>query len=104
MTLESGIDIPADKIAEICRKYGISEMALFGSAARGDMNSNSDIDILVDFEPGVTYGWEYFGIEAELSRLFGRKVDLATKKWLRPNVRERILPEARVIYVQLPLQ
>jgi hypothetical protein len=98
MTLESGIVIPAEKIAEICRKYCIREMSVFGSAARGNMGQESDVDILVDFFPGVVHGWDYFGIEAELSETFGRSVDVATKKWLRPGVRDRILPEAHVIY------
>lgn len=98
MVLASGIDIPAERIADICRRYGIREMAVFGSAARGEMSPESDVDVLVEFTPGVVHGWGYFGIESELAEVFGRKVDLATKKWLRPRVRERILPEAHVIY------
>jgi uncharacterized protein len=98
MTLESGIEIPTDKIADLCRRYGIQELSVFGSAARGDMGPESNIGIMVEFFPGVVYGWDYFGIETELAQMFGRRVDLATKKWLKPNLRGRILPEARIVY------
>jgi len=54
MTLASGIDIPAEKIREICRRYHVREMAVFGSAAKGDMHPGADIDILVEFDPGQT--------------------------------------------------
>ena len=52
--------------------------------------------IIVEFFPGVVHDWDYFGIEAELAQAFGRTVDLATKKWLKPHIRARVLPEARV--------
>ena len=48
MTLQSGLEIPAEKIAEICRHYGIQEMAVFGSAARGDMRPDSDVDVMIE--------------------------------------------------------
>jgi len=98
MTLASGLDIPQDKIERICRRYHIVEMAVFGSAARGDAGPDSDIDVLVEFAPNVVWGWDYFALERELAELFGRPVDLATKKWLKPNVRAEILRDARVIY------
>jgi predicted nucleotidyltransferase len=53
---------------------------------------------MVEFFPGVVDGWDYCGIEAELAQMFGRRVDLATKKWLKPNLRARILPEARIVF------
>ncbi|MBK5291572.1 MAG: nucleotidyltransferase family protein [Acidobacteriia bacterium] len=98
MTLASGLDIPSEAIAEICRRYHIVEMAVFGSTARGDRRPDSDIDVLVEFEPGVVWGWDYFGLEQELAQIFGRPVDLATKKWLKPKVRAEILRDARVVY------
>ena len=52
----------------------------------------------MEFEPGVAWGWDYFGLEQELAALLGRPVDLATKKWLKPRVRAEILRDARVIY------
>ncbi len=98
MTLSSGLEIPSEKIAEICRRYQIVEMAVFGSTARGDMRPDSDVDILVEFAPGVAWGWDYFGLEQELAQVLGRPVDLATKKWLKPKVRAEILDDARIIY------
>ena len=98
MTIAPGLDVPSEKIAEICRRHHIVELAVFGSAARGEMRPDSDVDVVVEFEPGAVYGLEYFGLELELTEVFGRRVDLATKKWLKPKVRTEILREARVVY------
>ena len=51
------------------------------------MRPDSDVDVLVEFFPGVVHGWDYFGTEDELAQLFGRRVDLATTKWLKPGIR-----------------
>jgi hypothetical protein len=96
--LESGIEVPTEQVAEICRRYGVREMAVFGSAARGDMGPDSDIDIMVELAPEARLGLEFFRMEAELGELFGRKVDLGTKRSLRPRVRPFALRDARVIY------
>jgi predicted nucleotidyltransferase len=99
MTLQSGLEIPAEKIAEICRRYGIQEMAVFGSAARGDMRPDSDVDIVVEFFPETKYGLrEYQAIEDELVAVFGRRVDLGTKQYIKPHVKAHIMKDARVIY------
>ena len=98
MSIETGIEIPTEKITAICIRYGIQKLSLFGASARGDMGPDSDVDILVEFLPGVVHGWEHFGLESELAEAFGRRVDLATKKWLKPHVKAQILPEARLVY------
>ena len=98
MIATTEFNLPTEQIAELCRRYRIVELAVFGSTARGDRRPDSDVDVLVEFEPGVAYGWDYFGLEQELAAVFGRPVDLATKKWLKPKVRAEILRDARVIY------
>lgn len=92
------INIPREKIAEFCRRHNIRKLALFGSVLRGDFNEESDIDVLVEFEPGAAVGLNFFSIERELSLLFGRKVDLNTPGFLGKYVRDRILTEAEVQY------
>jgi hypothetical protein len=99
MTLVSGIELPIDRISDICRRYGVKELSVFGSAARGDMRPESDIDILVDFEPGARIGLVRFAsLSEELQGLLGRRVDLVTKAGLKPRVRPYVLREARLVY------
>ena len=98
MTLATGLEVPREQIEEVCRRYRVVEMSIFGSTARGEARPDSDVDVLVEFAPDAVYGWEYFRLERELAELFGRRVDLATKKWLKPWVRAEILRDVRVIY------
>ncbi len=99
MPLASQISVPIDQIAEICRRYQVRELALFGSAVRDEMGPDSDVDVLVEFAPGAHVGLYKFGaLSDELTAVFGRKVDLVTKSGLKPWVREHVLGEARVIH------
>jgi uncharacterized protein len=98
MTLAPGLDISSDQIGEICRRYHIRELGLFGSAARGEMRPDSDVDILVEFDPEARIGLEFFDLERELTGLFGRKVDLGTKVSLKPWVRKNVLRDLRILY------
>jgi hypothetical protein len=98
MRLASGIDVPVGKIQEICRRYGVKEMAVFGSAARGEMGPGSDIDIMVELAPDSQLGLDFFRMEEGLSVLFGRRVDLGAKGALKPRVRRLALRDAQVIY------
>ncbi len=87
------------QLAGLCRRWGIRELALFGSALRPDFGPASDVDLLVEFEPGVTLGFRYFQLEQELSALFGgRRIDLVPRKYLHPRLRDRVLAEAQVQY------
>jgi uncharacterized protein len=92
------IYMPPEEIAEFCRRHNIRELALFGSVIREDFNEESDVDVLVEFEPGTPVGLNFFSIERELSVLLGRKVDLNTKGFLGKYVRDQILREAQVQY------
>ena len=94
----SKIYIPADKIAEFCRRNGIRRLALFGSVLRDDFAPDSDVDVLVEFEPGVHVGLRFFDLEVELSEVLGRKVDLCTPGFLSVYFRDEVLAEAEVQY------
>jgi len=88
------------QIEAFCRKYHIRSMAFFGSITRRDFGPHSDIDVLVDFEPGYVPGFNFFLIEAELSKLLGREVDLQTANFLNPEIRQSALSEAVTVYEQ----
>ena len=92
--------IPYQRIESYCQKRHIRSLAIFGSYVRNDCGPKSDMDVLVDFEPGFTPGFDFFSIEAELSELLGRKVDLQTTSFLSPEVRQSALSEAVTVYEQ----
>ena len=87
-------------LGEILRRYFVSELRLFGSAAHGAHGPDSDIDLLVDFEPGHHPGWLVFDLQRDLESLFGRKIDLNTAAMFRGEIRENVLREAETIYGQ----
>jgi predicted nucleotidyltransferase len=92
------VRLPKDKIADFCRRHYIRKLAVFGSVLHGDARPDSDLDILVEFEPGHVPGLAFFGMEQELSELLGRKVDLNTPQFLSPYFRDEVLAEAEVQY------
>ena len=92
------LELPKDKIAEFCRRHHIRKLAVFGSALREDFRPDSDLDLLVEFDPEHTPGLAFFGMEQELSEMLGRKVDLNTPQFLSPYFRDRVLAEAEVQY------
>lgn len=95
----SGIVIDRERLADFCRHNHIRRLALFGSVLRDDFGPDSDVDVLVEFEPGHVPGLRFFALENELSELLGRKVDLNTPGFLSPYFRRRVLAEAEVQYV-----
>ncbi len=99
-TLQVGdSQLDSSSLVELCRRYGVKELSLFGSAVRGEMRPESDIDIMVEFEPGVRVGLIKFeSFVEELESLAGRRVDLVTKRGLKAWVRPQVLKDARVIY------
>jgi len=90
--------IPKDRLAEYCRRHHIKRLALFGSVLRDDFRPDSDIDVLVEFEPDHIPGFAIVDMENELSQLVGRKVDLRTPNDLSRYFREQVVREARVEY------
>ena len=95
------IEIPVDQISDLCKQWHIVKLSLFGSVLRDDFTPTSDIDVLVEFEPGFTPGFfKLYQIQEELSALFGSQpIDLVTPKFLNQRIRDRILDTAEVCYV-----
>jgi len=96
------LSIPQPELAAFCRKYGIRKLAFYGSVLRDDFRPDSDIDVLVEFEPGRQIGFRIIDIEAELSELLGggHKVDIVSEKYLNPRLRDRILESAELEYAE----
>ena len=96
----SRIRIPANEISSFCRKHNIAKLSLFGSVLRDDFRPESDVDFLVEFEPGHTPGYfKLFDMEEELSKLIGgRKVDLRTPKDLSKYFRDEVIKGSVVQY------
>lgn len=93
------IEVDEASLADLCRQYRVRELALFGSAARGEMRPDSDIDLLVEFLPGAKVDLvDYAGLMLDLSKLIGRKVDLVSKNGLKPLIRASVLKEARLVF------
>jgi predicted nucleotidyltransferase len=92
------IEIPEEKIAEFCRRNHIRKLALFGSVLRDDFMPESDVDVLVEFEPGHTPGLAFIAMQDELSDILGRAVDLNTPDCLSPYFRQEVLDETEVLY------
>jgi len=98
-----GLEIPRDKIADFCRRWKITELALFGSALRDDFGPNSDVDMLVTFAPSAEWSLlDHIQMEQELASLLGREVDLVNRRaidrsenWIR---RKEIQRTAQVVY------
>jgi hypothetical protein len=91
--------VDAAKLADLCRRFGVRELSLFGSAVRGELGPDSDIDVLVEFDPAARIGIVKFESLVEgLEALVGRKIDLVTKNGLKPWIRPEVLREARVVY------
>jgi hypothetical protein len=97
-TKQYPIPIPYDAIAEFCRRNHIRKLSLFGSVLRDDFTPESDIDVLVEFEPGKTPGFAFISMQDELSRLLGRVVDLNTPGSISRWFVDEVLAEAEEIY------
>jgi len=94
-----GLRLPSSEAtAEVCKRRHIRRLALFGSVLGPDFRPDSDVDVLVEFEPGRTPGLAFFELQAELSTLFGREVDLNTPHFLSPRVRRKAEAEAEVLF------
>ncbi len=98
--MSSRIPVDRQRIAEFCRKFHIRKLSLFGSVLRDDFRPDSDVDVLVTFEPGQVIGLRIIDIEDELAQLLGRRVDLVSEKYLNHRIRDRVLSAAEVQYAE----
>lgn len=95
----SAVDIPGDAIEDICRRHYVTELALFGSVLGPGFRHDSDVDVLVEFEPGAPIGFLGMArLARELSEVLGRRVDLVPKVGLKRRIRKPVLESAQVIY------
>ncbi len=85
-------------LGELCRRYGVRRLSVFGSRARGEEGAGSDVDVLVEFEPESRVGLGFISLQDELTELFGRPVDLCTSGFLSPHFRDRVVLEAVPLY------
>ena len=99
MTPLDQLRLQSSTIGRICVRHRVGELSVFGSTARGDARPDSDIDLLVTYEPGSAVGLVAFNrLRRELEDALGRRVDLVPKDGLKPLIRDDVLAEARVLY------
>lgn len=96
--MSPNVQIDRAALTDLCRRYHIVQLKLFGSALTDAFDQTSDIDLLATFEPNHTPGWEIVEIEQAFARAFNRSVDLLTESSLRPRWRDEVLPSAEVLY------
>ncbi len=93
------IDVSEEAIRDFCRRRHVRRLAFFGSVLREDFRTDSDVDVLVEFEADHVPGLAFFAMQDELSRILGRQVDLNTPQFLSPDIRGEALAEAEEQYV-----
>ena len=93
MTLEDLLKAKREEILRVCARYGACNVRVFGSVARSEADEQSDIDFLVELEPGRTL-FDLGGLQCDLEQLLGCRVDVVTERGLKPRMRERVLREA----------
>ena len=99
MSRHGHVEVSDEPLAETCRRYQVRELAIFGSALTDAYRPDSDVDILVEFEPDARVGlFRYIDLQRELESLFGRQVDLVSKQGLKPLIRDRVLESAERLF------
>ena len=93
MAIDGRLREKRDEILRLCASYGARNLRVFGSVARGEADVRSDVDFLVEMEPGRSL-FDLGGLQYELERLLGRPVDVVTERGLKPRIRDRVLQEA----------
>lgn len=86
------------RLADVCRRYGIAELSVFGSFARSQIGPDSDVDLIYVLQDGIRMGFSLFDLERELEAVFGRSVDLLEKENIHRLLRDDVLAEAKLLY------
>jgi predicted nucleotidyltransferase len=94
------VQVPVEEIREFCERNHIQLFAFFGSVLRDDFGEDSDVDVLIEFEPDNIPGLQFFAMQEELSRILGREVDLNTLGFLSAHMRETVQDEALIQFVK----
>jgi uncharacterized protein len=98
---EPKINIPQKKLEQFCKRHHIRKLSLFGSVLSDHFGPQSDVDVLVEFDPDHIPGLSLIRMQDELSEIFdGRQIDLVTLKFLNPRIRRKVETEALVQYAQ----
>jgi len=92
------LTVDAERLREVCERFGVSRLEVFGSVGRGDATAESDIDLLYDLAPSARLGWEIEALAEELASVLGSRVDLVSRTALNERLRESVLAEARLLY------
>lgn len=93
------LDVDRVRLDALCRRFGIARLDVFGSVARGEDGPGSDVDLLYELAQGRALGWEIEDLSQDLAGLFGRPVDLVSRKALHPLIRDQVLADAEPFYV-----
>lgn len=94
----AGTAVDRSQLTDVCIRYGVVELSVFGSAARGEARPDSDLDLLYVLAPGAHLGFSLNRLEDELASLFDRRVELVSKASLHRAIRDEVLAEAREVY------
>jgi predicted nucleotidyltransferase len=98
MSLPDDLVVDRSRLADICVRYGVARLLVFGSVARGSAVPDSDIDVLYELLPGHRLGWEVEDLADELAAVLDRPVDLVSLAALHHRLREPVLAEAQPLY------
>ncbi|BAY52767.1 hypothetical protein NIES2134_121530 [Thermostichus vulcanus NIES-2134] len=96
MTVEERLQAKRQEVLRVAAKYGARNVRVFGSVARGEADAESDIDFLVELEPGRTL-FDLGGLQYELEQLLGCRVDVVTERGLKARIRDRVVQEAMLL-------
>ncbi|MPV50181.1 nucleotidyltransferase [Pseudactinotalea sp. HY160] len=92
------VDVDPERLREVCERYGVASLEVFGSVARGEHRPDSDVDLLYVLKPDARLGFKLFDLEDELAALFGRRVDLVARKAINKYIRVQVLADTQPLY------